>query len=109
MNFRVKTIPSFSKELKQLSRKYHSLKIEFEDLLNELEINPHIGSPIGKDCFKIRLAIASKNKGKRRGARVITCVRVVRNTVYLLAIYDKGDLDNIDDNDLQNRLNEISE
>jgi hypothetical protein len=26
--------------------------------------NPTQGTPLGKDCYKIRMAISSKNKGK---------------------------------------------
>ena len=67
-----------------------------------------IGTPIGKDCFKIRLAIKSKTKGKSGGARVITCVKIIAKTVYLISIYDKSDFDDINDSDLKNRLKEIS-
>ena len=35
--------------------------------------------------------MASKGAGKRGGARVITYVRVVGETVFLLAIYDKSE------------------
>jgi len=31
-----------------------------------------MGTPLGNDVYKIRLAIASKNKGKSGGARVIS-------------------------------------
>lgn len=62
--------------------------------------NPLTGTPIGNDCYKIRLAIASKGKGKSGGARIITCVKVVRNSVYLLSIYDKSEQDDIPDKNL---------
>ncbi|MFN8255404.1 MAG: type II toxin-antitoxin system RelE/ParE family toxin [Bacteroidales bacterium] len=55
---------------------------------------------MGKDCYKIRMAIASKNKGKSGGSRVITCVKVVEHHVYLLSIYDKSDKENISDKEL---------
>ena len=44
------------------------------------------------------MAIASKNKGKRGGARVITCnvlIDVINTDIYLLTIYDKGEQDSI--------------
>jgi hypothetical protein len=43
----------------------------------------------------VRLAIGSKGKGKSGGARVITFVKVVREKIYLVSIYDKGQLDNL--------------
>jgi hypothetical protein len=41
-------------------------------IIDELTENPTLGTPIGKDCYKLRIAIASKNKGKSGGARMIT-------------------------------------
>jgi mRNA-degrading endonuclease RelE of RelBE toxin-antitoxin system len=108
MSYKLKTLPLFDSELKKLSRKYPSLKSEYANLLDVLEDNPMIGTPIGKDCFKIRLSIKSKRKGKSGGARVITCVKIIAKTVYLIAMYDKSDFDNLSDGDLKNRLKEIS-
>lgn len=65
------------------------------------------GTPIGNDCYKIRLAIKSKGKGKSGGARVITHVYVSKTTVYLLIIYDKSDQKNISDNELKELRNNI--
>ena len=49
----------------------------------------------------MRLAIASKGKGKSGGARVITCVKIVKSVVYLLAIYDKSERETISDAELK--------
>ncbi len=70
MSFRVDTIDHFEKEAKRLKKKFPSLKSEIYDLVNALEENPKIGIAIGKGFYKIRLAIHSKGKGKRGGARV---------------------------------------
>ena len=64
---------NFKKEAKKLIKKYPSIT---------LEIDPLQGEPLGKDCYKIRMAISSKNKGKSGGSRVITCVKVVKETVF---------------------------
>jgi hypothetical protein len=56
-----------------------------------LETNPQIGVPLGDCCYKIRLAITSKGKGKSGGARVITHTVVINNIVYLMMIYDKSE------------------
>ena len=63
---------------------------ECEALPDALEANPKTGAPISHGCYKIRLAIASKGAGKRGGARVITYVQVVGETMFLLVIYDKS-------------------
>lgn len=101
MSYKVLTIPPFDRQLKRLVKKYPSLKTEFVGLINELESDARIGTPIGNHCFKIRIAIASKGKGKSGGARVITYLRVVENAVYLLSIYDKSEQPDISDADLK--------
>lgn len=60
-------------------------------LIEQLEQDPFIGTPLKSGFYKIRLAIKSKGKGKRAGARVITFVKVVKSRVFLVSIYDKSD------------------
>ncbi len=105
---KIKSIKIFKKELKQLSKKYKSLPDDLEDLLFSLLINPTMGIPIGKQCYKIRLKISSKQAGKSGGARVITHVFIEGETVTLLAIYDKSDQSNITDAEILERLKDIS-
>jgi hypothetical protein len=50
------------------------------------------------------MAIGSKSGGKSGGARVITCVKIVKETVFLVSIYDKSESDNIPDEELNRRL-----
>lgn len=106
MSYSIVVSDKFQRELKKLSKKYASLKQDYADFLDSLEETPTQGASLGKDCYKIRLAISSKGKGKRGGGRVITCVKVVKETVYLLAIYDKAERDTVTDNELDDMLNE---
>lgn len=107
MKFEVIAIDNFRKEAKHLMRKYHSLRDELKELSNALRANPQMGTPLGKNCFKIRLAIKSKGKGKSGGGRVITCVFVGENRVFLLSIYDKSEMENISDSDLNRLIGQI--
>ena len=72
MSYNVLAIPPFDKQLKRLAKKYPSLKNEFAELLESLEQEPEQGTKLGNNCYKIRISIASKGKGKSGGARVIT-------------------------------------
>jgi mRNA-degrading endonuclease RelE of RelBE toxin-antitoxin system len=101
MNFDIIATEPFERKLKRLAKKHKSLITDLKSLVNDLAENPTLGIPIGKDCYKIRLAISSKGKGKSGGARLITYVRIVKNTVYLMDIYDKSEQANISDNDLK--------
>jgi transcriptional regulator with XRE-family HTH domain len=85
-------------------QKYRSLKKDLEVLITKLEENPTTGTDLGKHCYKIRLAISSKGKGKSGGARIITCVHISAQNVYLLAIYDKSEMENITDKEIAERV-----
>ncbi|MFI5162678.1 MAG: type II toxin-antitoxin system RelE/ParE family toxin [Sphingobacteriales bacterium] len=107
MSYKILSIAHFDKQLKRLVKKYPSLKVEYLILMKTLAENPGEGTSIGHDCYKIRLAIASKGKGKSGGARVITYVAFIKNEVYLLSIYDKSEAADIADKELL-RLLEIA-
>jgi mRNA-degrading endonuclease RelE of RelBE toxin-antitoxin system len=100
MSYKVKTISVFERQAKRLMKKYPSLKREIQTLISELKELPEKGTSIGHNCYKIRLAIASKGKGKSGGARVITHLVFKDDTVYLLTIYDKSDLENLTDKEI---------
>lgn len=104
MSYKVITIPRFEKDLKRLVKKYPSLKNEFIALVLSLKKQPEQGTALGSNCYKIRLSIASKGKGKSGGARVITCLQVLDTAIYLLTIYDKAEQENIPDKDLRDLL-----
>ena len=107
MSYKVKTIKVFERQAKRLIKKYASLKSEIFDLIEVLKENPEFGTSIGNECFKIRLSIASKNKGKSGGARIITHFKIDEDSVFLLTIYDKSEKDNITDNELKELLEYI--
>lgn len=104
MSYSIELSPNFKKEAKKLINKYPSLKIELAVLFKELEENPTLVTPLGNDVYKIRLAIASKGKGKSGGARVITFVKITATTVLLLSIYNKGNQNSISDNEIKQLL-----
>ncbi|WP_276502027.1 type II toxin-antitoxin system RelE/ParE family toxin [Terrimonas pollutisoli] len=107
MPYNIVATPEFLSEAKKLAKKYTSLKNDVAELANQLQSNPAIGTPLGKGTYKIRLAIASKGKGNSGGARVITCVKIVANIVYLVSIYDKSEQGDITDKDLKERIKRI--
>lgn len=109
MSYSVKSIDVFEKQANRLIKKYASLKKELLQLIQELKVNPEQGKAIGKSCYKIRIAIASKGKGKSGGARVITNLVIAEETVYLLSIYEKSEKDSLTDKELDEFLKYIPE
>jgi len=93
MNFNVSS--EFEKSLKRLSKKYPSLKGDYLAFLSELEKNPTMGDEIFANCRKARIAIKSKGKGKRGGGRIIFYFEIVKDTITLLFIYDKSEMENV--------------
>lgn len=100
MSFNVKSISVFERQAKRLVKKFPSLKKELQELIHKLKEGPEQTDSIGHNCYKIRLAIASKGKGKSGGARVIAHVIFKDDTVYLLSIYDKSDIENLTDKEI---------
>src|SRR5437867_4318173 len=107
MSYSVKTIDVFERQAKRLMKKYASLKNELVELILALKRNPKHGIAIGNNCYKIRLSVASKGKGKSGGARVITCFIVAKENVYLLSIYDKSEKATLSNKELKELLKRI--
>lgn len=101
----ITTSPDFEKALKRLKKKYHSMTKDYCRLLEDLEENPYEGIDLGHGLRKVRMAIASKRKGKSHGARVITyteaLVSISEGRLTLLYIYDKAEYSNISDEKLR--------
>lgn len=109
MSYRIETTATFDKEYKRLAKRYPSLKQDLIDLARELQDNPEIGVDWGRRLRKVRLAIASKGRGKSGGARVITLktdaiVRIDEGIVTLITMYDKAEINSISSRELDRIL-----
>jgi hypothetical protein len=107
MSFEVLSTGDFEQELKRLAKKHRSLRDDVAKLGRALSTDPTQGTPLGQGCYKIRLAISSKGKGKSGGARVITLVWVRDEQVFMLSIYDKSEQEDINDSRLQELLRNL--
>ena len=99
----------FRAAYKRLKKRHKSLEQDFEQLLTSLLQNPMQGVELDGGARKVRLAITSKGRGKSGGARVIIRVRIVRDELQLLYIYDKSDFENISDAYLRDVLKRMEE
>ena len=107
MSYKIQTLSKFDKNLKALIKKYPSLKNEFIEFVKKLKDHPTQGIQIAPNCYKIRISISSKGKGKCSGARLITNIIISEQTVYLLTIYNKSEKSSISDKELKELLKEI--
>ena len=108
MSYNVELTDNFKKEAKRLIKKYPSLKAEIAALGEQLADNPSMGTPLGDDVYKIRISVASKQKGKSGGARIISFVKVIAETVFLLSIYSKGEKDTITNKEIEELLKQYT-
>jgi len=104
MNYEIVTTEDFDRRVKSLAKKYRSFPDDLEIFKKELLENPTTGDDLGDNTRKVRMAIASKNKGKSGGARVITftvLLNVANTDIYLLTIYDKGEQQSISQKEIK--------
>ena len=104
-------LDEFERGAKALRKKYPSFEKDYDTFLDELEKNPFAGESLGQHTYKHRMAIVSKGKGKRGGARVVTYNVQQTGTdevlVTLMTIYDKSDIENVSDAYLRSLVQQI--
>lgn len=113
----VRVSKSFKVLAKALLRKYASLNNELIQLEQNLLQNPKLGTPLGNNSYKIRLAVRSKGKGKSGGLRIIShltteIIGIIESNeesiiVTLISIYDKSETSNISDKELKDIINRL--
>lgn len=97
MNLNIKTLSCFDKEVKRLFKKFKQLPSDLKILKKELLENPKSGIELSHSCYKIRLANSSIPTGKSGGFRIIYYHIDANENLYLMSIYSKNELENIDD------------
>ena len=110
MAFEVIPTPDFEKSFKALAKRHISLKQDFREFSEELKKNPFQGDELSPGIRKIRMAIASKGRGKSGGARVITYTVVTieeSGEIYLIDIYDKSDYSTVELSTLQKIIKDL--
>lgn len=107
MSYNIIPTDKFKKEAKRLAKKYSSLKADLTELNEQLIRNPKSGTALGNDTYKISIDIKSKGKGTSGGARVITYVVTKDREIYLLTIYDKAEMENVDDKTLKKIIDDL--
>jgi mRNA-degrading endonuclease RelE of RelBE toxin-antitoxin system len=99
MKYSIEIDPNFSKEFKPLSKKYASLKSDFQNILENIEKELALAVDLGDNFKKIRINIKSKGKGSSGGGRIVTyetIVAVDETKVIFASIYSKGEFETID-------------
>ena len=110
MNFDIRISSYFAHEAKRLAKHYPSFKNDYNEFLKSIKEDPYQGDDLGNGVRKVRMAIASKGRGKSGGARVITFNILVDEKnmeINLLLLYDKQVADNFNPAALKDALKEM--
>jgi mRNA-degrading endonuclease RelE of RelBE toxin-antitoxin system len=107
MSYNVIPTEKFKSQAKRLAKKYISLKDELSNLTIQLKTNPLTGIFLGNSCYKIKMAVKSKHRGKTGGIRIITYNIINDNEIYLLTIYDKSEIESINKKEISQLINQI--
>lgn len=86
-------VPMFTKKWQELGLTDNELR----ELENELLKDPKAGDAIQGTggLRKIRVALGNKRKGKRGGARVIYVDIEIKEVIYFINVYTKGEKDDL--------------
>lgn len=77
------------------------------ELFDELAKNHYLGISLGDNCYKIRLAVKSRGKGKSGGIRIITYLIKENEEVFTMDIYDKSERDTVSDKELNQMIEKL--
>jgi mRNA-degrading endonuclease RelE of RelBE toxin-antitoxin system len=61
---KIESTEEFDRQFKHLFKKYKSLVADLLQLKQDLINDPFQGDALGDNCYKVRMAITSKGKGK---------------------------------------------
>lgn len=104
MNFEASLL--FDKQFKQLAKKYNLIKDDLKEFIENFEDYHSTATSIKNSLFKVRLSNSNKNKGKSAGYRIYYYIKI-RESVYLLTIYDKSQIESVDENVLIDLIKEF--
>jgi len=90
----------YLKAYKKLSKKYRNIDNDLEDFFDSITSKTDLGIELKANIYKIRIANSSKNRGKSAGFRLISYLKIINNELHLLYIYDKSELENISEQEL---------
>lgn len=99
---------TYKQSKKQLKKRYRNIEKDITAYLLSLTSIDSLGVALGNGLYKARIANSDKNKGKSAGYRLITLVQVIESNIYFIYVYDKSDLENITEAELDEIIRELA-
>lgn len=104
----IEASPTFNRNLRNLAKKYRSIRKDIQPIIEQLEQGEVLGDQIpniGYSVFKLRIRNSDTQKGKSGGYRLIYYVKT-SDGIILLTIYAKSEQVDIAPNDIQSIITE---
>jgi mRNA-degrading endonuclease RelE of RelBE toxin-antitoxin system len=89
--------PRFKKDLRELAKRYRSIRSDLQPLIEQLQAGENPGDRIAGvkyQVFKVRLKNSNIQKGKSGGYRVIYYLKTAQGII-LTTIYSKSDISDV--------------
>jgi mRNA-degrading endonuclease RelE of RelBE toxin-antitoxin system len=93
----IEITPRFKKDLRDLAKRYRSIRSDLQPLIEQLQAGETIGDRIAGvkyEVFKVRLKNSNIQKGKSGGYRVVYYLKTT-TTIILATIYSKSDYSDV--------------
>lgn len=95
-------LPHFHRQIKHYSKKYRSLKDSIIELLENFQKTQH--THLGNSIYKVRLSVKEITRGKSKSFRLITLIVEIKKYIVPIAIYFKGDRQNLTQKEINDHL-----
>lgn len=99
-NLVIKDTFTFNKAVKKLKKKYKHIEKDYMAFVESIQSIDNLGAYLGSDVYKVRIANSDKNSGKSSGYRLISYLKMIDNELYLMFIYDKSEMENISEKEI---------
>ncbi len=108
---RVDLTPEFQQSLRDLAKRYHSIRSDIQCVIQKLQVGNFVGDRlkgIGEGYFVLKTRVKNRDiqKGKSGGYRLVYQVESPES-VMLLTIYSKSDREDISIQEIRDILNEF--
>ncbi len=106
----VKATIDFQQDLKDLAKRYRNIKRDISPTLDQLSEGELVGDRLqgveNNIVYKVRIANRDAQRGKSGGYRLIYFFKL-ENDIYLLKIYSKSDMDEIETSQILAIVNRV--
>ena len=78
------------------------------NFVNTIETIDDLGINLGNNIYKVRIKNSDKNSGRSSGYRLISYLKLIENELLLMFIYDKSEIENINEKKIDRFILELS-